>query len=186
PRPASSSPLTPSPGPPVQKARPTGPVFGPLNATAFEDSALLSWEYYGPPRNIFVEYAVEHSKEEWTREAVNGSARSHTIKGLKPGASYKVRVVTRVPQADSGVLVHSTDEELVSVPAVANRQVDIATQGWFIGLMCAIALLILVLLIVCFIKRNKGGKYPVKEKEEAHQDPEVQPMKEDDGTFGEY
>ncbi|KAG7250523.1 hypothetical protein CRUP_006198, partial [Coryphaenoides rupestris] len=81
-------------------------------------------------------------KEEWTREAVNGSARSHTIKGLKPGASYKVRVVTRVPQADSGVLVHSTDEELVSVP--------------------------------------------VKEKEEAHQDPEVQPMKEDDGTFGEY
>ncbi|XP_076007347.1 neuronal cell adhesion molecule-like isoform X1 [Genypterus blacodes] len=70
--------------------------------------------------------------------------------------------------------------------AVASRQVDIATQGWFIGLMCAIALLILVLLIVCFIKRNKGGKYPVKEKEDAHQDPEIQPMKEDDGTFGEY
>ncbi|XP_038159845.1 neuronal cell adhesion molecule a isoform X6 [Cyprinodon tularosa] len=70
--------------------------------------------------------------------------------------------------------------------AVPNRQVDIATQGWFIGLMCAIALLILVLLIVCFIKRNKGGKYPVKEKEDAHQDPEIQPMKEDDGTFGEY
>uniref|UniRef100_A0A3B4A4E3 Neural cell adhesion molecule L1 n=1 Tax=Periophthalmus magnuspinnatus TaxID=409849 RepID=A0A3B4A4E3_9GOBI len=69
---------------------------------------------------------------------------------------------------------------------VASRQVDIATQGWFIGLMCAIALLILVLLIVCFIKRNKGGKYPVKEKEDAHQDPEIQPMKEDDGTFGEY
>lgn len=94
--------------------------------------------------------------------------------------------------------------------AVPSRQVDIATQGWFIGLMCAIALLILVLLIVCFIKRNKGGKYPgkahatafplmavggrsltfrwttVKEKEDAHQDPEIQPMKEDDGTFGEY
>lgn len=46
--------------------------------------------------------------------------------------------------------------------AVPSRQVDIATQGWFIGLMCAIALLILVLLIVCFIKRNKGGKYPGK------------------------
>ncbi|XP_057711919.1 neuronal cell adhesion molecule a isoform X9 [Corythoichthys intestinalis] len=69
---------------------------------------------------------------------------------------------------------------------IPSRHVDIATQGWFIGLMCAIALLILVLLIVCFIKRNKGGKYPVKEKEEAHQDPEIQPMKEDDGTFGEY
>lgn len=103
-------------------------------------------------------------------------------------------------------LVHT----LPPSPAVPSRQVDIATQGWFIGLMCAIALLILVLLIVCFIKRNKGGKYPgkahtttfpltavggrsltlmrttVKEKEDAHQDPEIQPMKEDDGTFGEY
>ncbi|XP_072340452.1 neuronal cell adhesion molecule a isoform X12 [Scyliorhinus torazame] len=69
---------------------------------------------------------------------------------------------------------------------MASRQVDIATQGWFIGLMCAIALLILILLIVCFIKRNKGGKYPVKEKEDAHADPEIQPMKEDDGAFGEY
>nr|XP_043891441.1 neuronal cell adhesion molecule-like isoform X23 [Solea senegalensis] len=71
-------------------------------------------------------------------------------------------------------------------PAVASRQVDIATQGWFIGLMCAIALLILILLIICFIQRNKGGKYPVKEKEDAHTDPEFQPMKEDDCTFGEY
>ncbi|XP_056603803.1 neuronal cell adhesion molecule a isoform X8 [Triplophysa dalaica] len=79
-------------------------------------------------------------------------------------------------------------EEAVTVmdEAMSSKQVDIATQGWFIGLMCAIALLILVLLIVCFIKRNKGGKYPVKEKEDAHQDPEIQPMKEDDGTFGEY
>uniref|UniRef100_A0A673BUN8 Neuronal cell adhesion molecule-like n=1 Tax=Sphaeramia orbicularis TaxID=375764 RepID=A0A673BUN8_9TELE len=70
--------------------------------------------------------------------------------------------------------------------AVASRQVDIATQGWFIGLMCAIALLILILLIICFIQRNKGGKYPVKEKEDAHTDPEFQPMKEEDCTFGEY
>ncbi|XP_030197704.1 neuronal cell adhesion molecule a isoform X5 [Gadus morhua] len=178
------SPFTPTTRPPVLKARPPGPVFGPLNATASEDGAMLNWEYFGQPRNIFVEYTVEHSKEEWKREAVNSSAHSFTIKGLKPGASYKVRVVARDPVTDS--MVHSTEEELVSVPAVANRQVDIATQGWFIGLMCAIALLILVLLIVCFIKRNKGGKYPVKEKEEAHQDPEIQPMKEDDGTFGEY
>ncbi len=49
---------------------------------------------------------------------------------------------------------------LLLLPAVASRQVDIATQGWFIGLMCAIALLILILLIICFIQRNKGGKYP--------------------------
>lgn len=47
-------------------------------------------------------------------------------------------------------------------PAYTNNQADIATQGWFIGLMCAIALLVLILLIVCFIKRSRGGKYPGK------------------------
>lgn len=46
--------------------------------------------------------------------------------------------------------------------AYTKNQGDIATQGWFIGLMCAIALLVLILLIVCFIKRSRGGKYPGK------------------------
>lgn len=30
------------------------------------------------------------------------------------------------------------------------------------------------------------SNFSVKEKEDAHADPEIQPMKEDDGTFGEY
>lgn len=47
-----------------------------------------------------------------------------------------------------------------AAPTAYIDQVDIATQGWFIGLMCAIALIILILLIVCFIKRSRGGKYP--------------------------
>uniref|UniRef100_A0A8D3BF25 Neuronal cell adhesion molecule a n=1 Tax=Scophthalmus maximus TaxID=52904 RepID=A0A8D3BF25_SCOMX len=119
----------------IDTAPPVGPAFGSVNRTVSEDGAVISWEYFGHHKNVYVEYIVENSKAS------------------------------------------------LSVPS---RQVDIATQGWFIGLMCAIALLILVLLIVCFIKRNKGGKYPVKEKEDAHQDPEIQPMKEDDGTFGEY
>ncbi|XP_075327553.1 neuronal cell adhesion molecule a isoform X6 [Odontesthes bonariensis] len=161
---------------------PVGPVFGTVNTSVSEEGAVISWEYFGHHKNVFVEYIVENSEENWKKELVNGT-HSHTIKGLKPGTSYRVRVVAR-DGADG--TVHSTSEVLVTVPAVPNRQVDIATQGWFIGLMCAIALLILVLLIVCFIKRNKGGKYPVKEKEDAHQDPEIQPMKEDDGTFGEY
>uniref|UniRef100_A0A8C4NH49 L1 cell adhesion molecule n=1 Tax=Eptatretus burgeri TaxID=7764 RepID=A0A8C4NH49_EPTBU len=57
--------------------------------------------------------------------------------------------------------------------------IDIPQQTWFIGVMCAVALLILLLLVVCFIRRNRGGKYPVKEKENAHPDPESQPMKEE-------
>uniref|UniRef100_A0A8C9W4F9 Neural cell adhesion molecule L1 n=1 Tax=Scleropages formosus TaxID=113540 RepID=A0A8C9W4F9_SCLFO len=59
-----------------------------------------------------------------------------------------------------------------------------ATQGWFIGLISAIVLLLLVLLILCFIKRSKGGKYSVKDKEEGQVDSEARPMKDD--AFGEY
>uniref|UniRef100_A0A674MZ97 Neural cell adhesion molecule L1 n=1 Tax=Takifugu rubripes TaxID=31033 RepID=A0A674MZ97_TAKRU len=177
-----TSPITQSPPPLSHKAPPVGPAFGTVNTSVSEEGAVISWDYFGHHKNVYVEYIVENSKEDWKKELVNGS-HWHMIKGLKPGTSYKVRVVARDPNDPT---VHSTDEVLVAVPAVPSRQVDIATQGWFIGLMCAIALLILVLLIVCFIKRNKGGKYPVKEKEDAHQDPEIQPMKEDDGTFGEY
>lgn len=41
-------------------------------------------------------------------------------------------------------------------------QPSIATQGWFIGVVSAVVLLLLILLILCFIKRNKGGKYSGK------------------------
>ncbi|KAM3832378.1 neuronal cell adhesion molecule [Vipera latastei] len=120
-------------------------------------------------------------KEELKKENVNGSRSFFLLKGLTPGTSYKVRVGA---EGLSGF--RSSETVFETGPAKASRQVDIATQGWFIGLMCAVALLILILLIICFIKRNKGGKYPVKEKEDAHGDPEIQPMKEDDGTLGEY
>ncbi|XP_076863325.1 neuronal cell adhesion molecule isoform X12 [Brachyhypopomus gauderio] len=161
---------------------PVSPVFGNVSSSVGEEGALITWDYWGPERHIYVEYIVENSDEDWHKEMVNGS-QSHVLKGLKEGLAYKVRVVAK-SHADQ--TVHRSEELVVTVPAMASRQVDIATQGWFIGLMCAIALLILVLLIMCFIKRNKGGKYPVKEKEAAHADPEIQPMKDDDITFGEY
>ncbi|XP_077357008.1 neuronal cell adhesion molecule a isoform X20 [Festucalex cinctus] len=107
-----------------------------------------------------------------------------TLDKLNSSVLYKFYLSAKTIKGAGANL--TKEASTVMETTVPSRHVDIATQGWFIGLMCAIALLILVLLIVCFIKRNKGGKYPVKEKEEAHQDPEIQPMKEDDGTFGEY
>ncbi|XP_031438210.1 neuronal cell adhesion molecule a isoform X3 [Clupea harengus] len=174
--PTQSPPLS-----PVFKGLPIGQPFRRVNSSVEENGAFITWEYSGPD-NVYVEYNVENSKDAWTKEPVNGT-QTHLIKGLKAGMTYRVRVVAK---DHSDQTMHSTDELVITVPAMPNTQVDIATQGWFIGLMCAVALLILILLIVCFIKRNKGGKYPVKEKEDQHQDPEVQPMKEDDGTFGEY
>ncbi|XP_054476190.1 neuronal cell adhesion molecule-like isoform X5 [Anoplopoma fimbria] len=172
---------SPPPGPP--QAPPVSP-FGNVSSSFGEDGTLISWEYWGPEQNFYVEYIVKNneSEEEWQKEPVNGT-QNVMLKGLKGGLSYRVRLVAKDHHNQP---LHHSKELLVSVPAVASRQVDIATQGWFIGLMCAIALLILILLIICFIQRNKGGKYPVKEKEDAHTDPEFQPMKDDDCTFGEY
>ncbi|XP_031724895.1 neuronal cell adhesion molecule-like isoform X14 [Anarrhichthys ocellatus] len=168
---------------PPHEARPVNP-FGNVSSLSGEDGTLISWEYWGPEQNFYVEYIVKNSEgeEEWKKELVNGT-QNVMLKGLKGGLSYRVRLVAKGHHDQP---LHLSEELLVSVPAVASRQVDIATQGWFIGLMCAIALLILILLIICFIQRNKGGKYPVKEKEDAHTDPEFQPMKDDDCTFGEY
>ncbi|XP_078023883.1 neuronal cell adhesion molecule-like isoform X4 [Epinephelus lanceolatus] len=167
---------------PPHLARPVSP-FGNISSSVGEDGTLISWEYWGPEKNVYVEYIVNsEGEEEWQKELVNGS-QNVMLKGLKGGLSYRVRLVAKGHHDQP---LHRSDELLVSIPAVASRQVDIATQGWFIGLMCAIALLILILLIICFIQRNKGGKYPVKEKEDAHTDPEFQPMKDDDCTFGEY
>ncbi|KAJ4938682.1 hypothetical protein JOQ06_003291 [Pogonophryne albipinna] len=177
-------PIAPSPPHrPPHKAQPASP-FKNISSSFVEDGTLISWEYWGPEKNVYVEYMVKNSEgeEEWQKELVNGS-QNVTLKGLKGGLSYRVRLVA---QGHHDQPLHHSEELVVSVPAVASRQVDIATQGWFIGLMCAIALLILILLIICFIQRNKGGKYPVKEKEDAHTDPEFQPMKDDDCTFGEY
>ncbi|XP_075951912.1 neural cell adhesion molecule L1-like protein [Anarhichas minor] len=71
-----------------------------------------------------------------------------------------------------------------STIGLASVHRGISTQGWFIGLMCAIALLTLIVLIACFVNRNKGGKYSVKEKEDLHPDVESQGMNDD--TFCEY
>ncbi|XP_072307986.1 neural cell adhesion molecule L1-like protein isoform X3 [Eucyclogobius newberryi] len=71
-----------------------------------------------------------------------------------------------------------------SIIGLASIHGGISTQGWFIGLMCAIALLTLIVLVACFVNRNRGGKYSVKEKEDLHPDVESQGMNDD--TFCEY
>ncbi|XP_031140693.1 neuronal cell adhesion molecule a isoform X18 [Sander lucioperca] len=155
------------------------------------DSLTLEW---GPPMNNngrLTGYTLKYQPVNNTNElgpvkVINFLANETTITlgNLNSSMLYKFYMSAKTIKGSGPII---TEEAFTAMDTtVPSRQVDIATQGWFIGLMCAIALLILVLLIVCFIKRNKGGKYPVKEKEDAHQDPEIQPMKEDDGTFGEY
>ncbi|KAM5190153.1 neuronal cell adhesion molecule isoform 24-T24 [Callospermophilus lateralis] len=158
------------------------------------DSLTLEWDPPSHPNGILIEYTLKFQPINSTHELgplidlkIPANKTRWTLKNLNFSTRYKFYLYAQT-SAGSGSQI--TEEAMTTTDegkmAMASRQVDIATQGWFIGLMCAVALLILILLIVCFIRRNKGGKYPVKEKEDAHADPEIQPMKEDDGTFGEY
>ncbi|XP_047416502.1 neuronal cell adhesion molecule isoform X34 [Sciurus carolinensis] len=155
------------------------------------DSLTLEWDPPSHPNGILTEYTLKFQPINSTHELgplidlkIPANKTRWTLKNLNFSTRYKFYLYAQT-SAGSGSQI--TEEAMTTTDeAMASRQVDIATQGWFIGLMCAVALLILILLIVCFIRRNKGGKYPVKEKEDAHADPEIQPMKEDDGTFGEY
>ncbi|TNM89121.1 hypothetical protein fugu_005375 [Takifugu bimaculatus] len=98
-----------------------------------------------------------------------------TVADLIAGAMYHLRVYSHELNS-----ISSKSISFKTKPAYID-QVDIATQGWFIGLMCAIALIILILLIVCFIKRSRGGKYPVREKKDLPLGPVDQ--KDQDGSF---
>ncbi|XP_054132823.1 neuronal cell adhesion molecule isoform X14 [Melozone crissalis] len=167
------------------------------------DSLTLEWGSPTHPNGVLTSYTLKFQPINNTHELgplveirIPANESSLILKNLNYSTRYKFYFNAQTSVGSGSQITEEAvtimDEAGILRPAVgagkamASRQVDIATQGWFIGLMCAVALLILILLIVCFIRRNKGGKYPVKEKEDAHADPEIQPMKEDDGTFGEY
>ncbi|XP_042351446.1 neuronal cell adhesion molecule-like isoform X6 [Plectropomus leopardus] len=166
---------------------PTSLVVTNLNL----DSLTLEWNPPHDRNGRITGYTLKYQPVNNSNElgpveelALPANETSVTLLNLKYSTRYKFYLNAKTVRGAGPAI--SQEAVTIMDEAVTSRQVDIATQGWFIGLMCAIALLILILLIICFIQRNKGGKYPVKEKEDAHTDPEFQPMKDDDCTFGEY
>uniref|UniRef100_A0A8C1CAY0 Neural cell adhesion molecule L1-like protein n=1 Tax=Cyprinus carpio carpio TaxID=630221 RepID=A0A8C1CAY0_CYPCA len=125
---------------------------------------------------------AEASEGNWKiSDALNSSKTFHIIEGLEPGTEYTVRLMTKSWVDNSSIF---EDVIRTSAKGLASIHGGISNQGWFIGLMCAIALLTLIVLIACFVNRNKGGKYSVKEKEDLHPDLESQGINDD--TFCEY
>nr|XP_004651559.2 neural cell adhesion molecule L1-like protein [Jaculus jaculus]XP_044989785.1 neural cell adhesion molecule L1-like protein [Jaculus jaculus]XP_044989786.1 neural cell adhesion molecule L1-like protein [Jaculus jaculus]XP_044989787.1 neural cell adhesion molecule L1-like protein [Jaculus jaculus]XP_044989788.1 neural cell adhesion molecule L1-like protein [Jaculus jaculus]XP_044989789.1 neural cell adhesion molecule L1-like protein [Jaculus jaculus]XP_044989790.1 neural cell adhesion molec len=114
-------------------------------------------------------------------EGINLTQKIHPVEVSVPGSEHIVHLMTK-NWGDNDSIFQDVIE--TRGREYAGLYDDISTQGWFIGLMCAIALLTLVLLTICFVKRNRGGKYSVKEKEDLHPDPDIQSAK--DETFGEY
>ncbi|XP_037680880.1 neurofascin isoform X15 [Choloepus didactylus] len=150
----------------------------------------LEWDHPEHPNGILTGYTLRYVAFNGTKlgkqivENFSPNQTKFTIQRADPVSRYRFTLGART-QVGFGEAV--TEEspappnEATPTAAYTNNQADIATQGWFIGLMCAIALLVLILLIVCFIKRSRGGKYPVREKKDVPLGPED--PKEEDGSF---
>ncbi|XP_027631861.1 neurofascin isoform X14 [Tupaia chinensis] len=150
----------------------------------------LEWDHPEHPNGILIGYTLKYVAFNGTKvgkqmaETFSPNQTKFTVQRADPVSRYRFTLSART-QVGSGEAV--TEEspappnEATPTAAYTNNQADIATQGWFIGLMCAIALLVLILLIVCFIKRSRGGKYPVREKKDVPLGPED--PKEEDGSF---
>ncbi|XP_044301683.1 neurofascin isoform X3 [Varanus komodoensis] len=149
------------------------------------ETITLEWEHPEHPNGILIGYTLRY-------QAFNGSKSGRTmVENFSPNQTkfllqrtdpisryrFNLRGRTQIGEGEP-----STGESPIPLnEAYTRNQGDIATQGWFIGLMCAIALLVLILLIVCFIKRSRGGKYPVRENKDVPLDPDDQ--KVDNGSF---
>uniref|UniRef100_A0A669CG34 Neural cell adhesion molecule L1-like protein n=1 Tax=Oreochromis niloticus TaxID=8128 RepID=A0A669CG34_ORENI len=117
-------------------------------------------------------------------EAVNASQSFHIIDGLEPKTVYTVRLMAKRLLDNASIF-----EDVIETRTKGERNPEslkgsFSTHGWMIGTMCAVALLTLVVVIACFLRKNKGGKYAVKEKEDPHSDTASQKMNDD--TFCDY
>ncbi|KAM9343567.1 cell adhesion molecule L1-like a isoform 2-T6 [Pholidichthys leucotaenia] len=155
------------------------------------DSILLVW---GPPpetNGILTGYLLQyHLINETALEVIDShelniseaDTTQRQLWGLEEGSLYRFHL-SACTSAGCGPPM-AQEGRTVASASVASQGSDFSAYGWLIGTMCAVVLLTLVVLIACFVRKNKGGKYAVKEKEDVHPDAESQGLNDD--TFYEY
>ncbi|XP_052670504.1 neurofascin isoform X17 [Harpia harpyja] len=169
---------------PTPEGVPSSPRYLRIRQPNLE-SINLEWDHPEHPNGILTGYNLRY-------QAFNGSKTGRTLvenfspnqtrftlQRTDPISRYRFFLRARTQVGEGETIVEESPALLNE--AYTKNHVDIATQGWFIGLMCAIALLVLILLIVCFIKRSRGGKYPVRDNKDEHLNPEDKNV--EDGSF---
>uniref|UniRef100_A0A3B5M482 Neural cell adhesion molecule L1 n=1 Tax=Xiphophorus couchianus TaxID=32473 RepID=A0A3B5M482_9TELE len=118
------------------------------------DSIYVDWDLPEEPNGVITGYSLKYQtgmpKDSNKRCQAHLEIRKNQLLSNSRKAGYGSLPLITIAVSSP----HYTTE------IYAQDQVDISTQGWFIGIMCAVALIVLILLIVCFIKRSRGGKYP--------------------------
>uniref|UniRef100_A0A674NL45 Neural cell adhesion molecule L1 n=1 Tax=Takifugu rubripes TaxID=31033 RepID=A0A674NL45_TAKRU len=172
-----------------------------------KNSVLLEWGSPLQTNGILIGYLLQcHHINKTTMEVVDSREVNITvadttqwqIQGLEEGSLYRF-LLSGCTQAGCGPPLVQ-ESVTVAQTRVESQLSGFSTQSWIIGTMCAVALLVLIALTVCLVRRNIGGKYAgtppppqrpemfsmekVKEKEDLHPDVESQEMNDD--TFCEY
>ncbi|XP_030329219.1 neurofascin isoform X8 [Strigops habroptila] len=154
------------------------------------ESINLEWDHPEHPNGVITGYSLRYQAFNGSKtgrtlvENFSPNQTKFTLQRTDPISRYRFFLRARTQVGEGETLVEESPallNEATPTPAYTKNHVDIATQGWFIGLMCAIALLVLILLIVCFIKRSRGGKYPVRDNKDEHLNPEDKNV--EDGSF---
>ncbi|XP_054902290.1 neurofascin isoform X3 [Poeciliopsis prolifica] len=149
------------------------------------DSIYVDWDLPEEPNGVITGYSLKYQTvnasrgEELKVEEFPPNVTSFSIRRYDRYTRYRFSVAahTRIGLGEW----HTEESPHYTTEIYAQDQVDISTQGWFIGIMCAVALIVLILLIVCFIKRSRGGKYPVRDKKDISL--ELVDDKDQEGTF---
>ncbi|KAK6303470.1 hypothetical protein J4Q44_G00259240 [Coregonus suidteri] len=158
------------------------------------DTIWVDWDTPAEPNGIITGYILkyqtgrktysssvsERNREEELRvEEFPPNTTSFAVRRYDRYTRYRFTIAA---QTRTGVGEWYTEESPhYTTEANAREQVDLPTQGWVIGVMCAVALFVLILLVVCFIKRSRGGKYPVRDKKEVTLEPVDD--KDQEGSF---
>uniref|UniRef100_A0A674BQZ6 Neurofascin n=1 Tax=Salmo trutta TaxID=8032 RepID=A0A674BQZ6_SALTR len=128
------------------------------------DTIWVDWDTPAEPNGIVTGYILKYQTvnatqgEELRVEEFPPNTTSFAVRRYDRYTRYRFTIAA---QTRIGVGEWYTEESPhYTTEAYAREQVDLSTQGWVIGVMCAVALFVLILLVVCFIKRSRGGKYP--------------------------
>uniref|UniRef100_A0A8C6Q4C2 Cell adhesion molecule with homology to L1CAM (Close homolog of L1) a n=1 Tax=Nothobranchius furzeri TaxID=105023 RepID=A0A8C6Q4C2_NOTFU len=151
------------------------PALLNISSHVSDTFAKISWTTREEQEDfqLYVAYMNNRDGNWHFSEAVNTSQKFHIIDGLKPGTVYTVRLMDKKLLANASIF-----EDVIQTRVKGEGA--ITTQSWLIGTLCAVALLTLVAIMACFVLKNKGGKYAVKEKEDLYPDVESQGIHDDD------
>lgn len=131
-----------------------------------------------PGSHFFAKYRIK-GQSEWLKSDAQTQEDNLVVRALELDSNYEFAVVSVDGEYTSESLVQEVN---IDSPKI-EPSVNVATAGWFIGMMLAIAFLLLLLILICIIKRNRGGKYDVHDRELANG---RRDYNNDEGGFHEY